>query len=144
MQLTKASAPWHLWWIGTLAVLWNAIGCLDYLASQFQVESYLAQFTPEQREFFRGFPAWVVASWALAVWGSLAGSLGLLLRRSWALYAFLLAAAGMAITSVHNFLIMDGAGIMGPGGVAFSALIWVVAVVLIVYCARMKRRNILR
>ena len=65
----STKAPWHLWVIGVLTLLWNAMGAFDYLMTQTQNEAYMSEFTPEQLEFFYNFPSWMVAFWALAVWG---------------------------------------------------------------------------
>ena len=64
----STKAPWHLWVIGVLTLLWNAMGAFDYLMTQTQNEAYMSEFTPEQLEFFYNFPTWMVAFWALAVW----------------------------------------------------------------------------
>ncbi len=85
-QTTKA--PLHLWIVGVLAVLWNAIGAFDYSATQLRIEAYMSAFTPEQLEYFYSFPAWAVAAWAFGVWGALLGSIALLLRKAWAVWAF--------------------------------------------------------
>ena len=66
-------APWHLWVIGIVSLLWNAMGAYDYYMTQSQNEAYMGQFSPEQLEFFDGFPAWVDATWAIAVWFALLG-----------------------------------------------------------------------
>ena len=55
--------PWHLWVIGVVALLWNAMGALDYVMTQTRNEEYMSNFTPEQLSFFYGFPAWVDAAW---------------------------------------------------------------------------------
>lgn len=136
--------PRHLWVVGVLTLLWNAIGAFDYAATQFRIEAYVSQFTPEQLEYFYGFPAWAVASWAIAVWSSLLGSLGLLLRKAWAVWLFGLALAGMAITFVYNFLLSDGLSMMGTGGAIFTAVIWAVAIFLFFYSRAMARRGVLR
>lgn len=136
--------PRHLWVVGVLTLLWNAIGAFDYAATQFRIEAYMSQFTPEQLEYFYGFPAWAVASWAIAVWSSLLGSLGLLLRKAWAVWLFGLALAGMAITFVYNFLLSDGLSMMGTGGAIFTAVIWAVAIFLFFYSRAMARRGVLR
>lgn len=136
--------PRHLWVVGVLTLLWNAIGAFDYAATQFRIEAYVSQFTPEQLEYFYGFPAWAVASWAIAVWSSLLGSLGLLLRKAWAVWLFGLALAGMAITFVYNFLLSDGLSMMGTGGAIFTAVIWAVAIFLFFYSREMARRGVLR
>ena len=82
MDKNLSRAPTHLWIVGIIAVLWNAIGAFDYSATQLRLESYMSQFTPEQLDYFYGFPAWTVAAWAIAVWSSLLGSIALLLRRA--------------------------------------------------------------
>ena len=35
----------------------------------------MANFTQEQLDFFYGFPQWLIAFWAIAVWGSLLGAM---------------------------------------------------------------------
>jgi len=77
---TRPKTPIHLWIVGILALLWNAMGAFDYLATELQLEAYMEGFTEEQLAYFYGFPSWVVAFWAFAVWGGLLASVGLLLR----------------------------------------------------------------
>ena len=72
-SLNPQRAPWHLWLVGILGLLWNSVGAFDHLMTQTRNESYMGQFTPEQLEFFYGFPTWLVAFWALAVWGGVLG-----------------------------------------------------------------------
>ena len=140
-QATKA--PLHLWIVGVLAVLWNAIGAFDYSATQLRIDAYMSAFTREQLEYFYSFPAWTVAAWAFGVWGALLGSIALLLRKAWAVWAFGISIAGMVLTTIHNFVLTDGAALMGPGALAFSAVIWVVALFLFFYARAMTKRGVL-
>ncbi len=135
--------PWHLWLVGILALLWDAVGAFDYLATQFRVESYMSQFTPEQLEFFYGFPAWVVAFWALAVWGGVLGSVLLLMRKRLAVAVFLTSFLSMVVTSIHNFFMVDGLEVMGSTGAAFSGLIFLIALGLWLYARAMADREVL-
>jgi len=137
-------APVHLWIVGILAVVWNAIGCFDYYATQSKLESYMSQFTPEQLEYFYGFPAWVDACWAIAVWGSLLGSILLLARKAWAVWLFGLAILGLAATTVYNFVLSDGMAVMGSGAALFSVVIWVIALFLFFYARAMVRKGVLK
>lgn len=141
---TISKAPRHLWIVGIIAVLWNAIGAFDYAATQFRMEAYMSQFTPEQLEYFYGFPAWAVASWAIAVWSSLIASVGLLLRKVWAVGLFGLALAAMVITFLYNFVLSDGLSMMGTGDAIFTAVIWAIAIFLFFYARAMARRGVLR
>jgi hypothetical protein len=144
MNETSSKVPRHLWIIGVLAVLWNAIGAFDYAATQLRIESYMSQFTPEQLEYFYGFPAWTVAAWATAVWGSLLASVGLLLRKRWAVPLFGIVLVAMALTAVQNFLLSDGMRIMGSGGAVFTVVIWIIAIALFLYARAMAARGVLR
>lgn len=129
-----------------LSLLWNAGGAFDYLMTVTRNEAYQASFTPEQLAYFSSFPLWATAAWAVAVWASVAGSAALLLRRRWAVPVFGVALAAMAVTALHNFVLSDGARVMGGGlGMwAFTAAIWVVAIGLFLYAREMARRGVLR
>ena len=142
--VVRPKTPIHLWIIGGLTLLWNLGGAADYTATQLQYEPYMSQFTPEQLEFFYGFPSWVVAAWAFGVWGALAGSIGLLLRQRWAVWAFGLSLLGMIVSAIYTLGLADGLEIMGTGAVIFSVVIWVVAIALLIYAQRMAARGVLR
>lgn len=137
------NTPIHLWIIGVLTLLWNLVGAFDYVMTQTQNEGYMASFTPEQLEYFYGFPAWLVSFWALAVWGGVLGSILLLFRKKLAVPVFLISLVSMVITSFHNFVLSDGLDVMGTGGVIFSAVIFVVAVGLWLYSKAMAKRGVL-
>lgn len=144
MQQTTTRIPRHFWIVGVLSLLWNAVGAFDYAATQLRIESYMSAFTPEQLEYFYGLPAWVVAAWAIAVWSSLLGSLGLLLRKTWAVWLFGVAIVGMVLTALHNFVLSDGLAVMGSGAAAFTAVIWLIAFFLFFYARAMSKRGVLR
>lgn len=144
MSEPAIKAPGHLWVVGIVSVLWNAIGAFDYAATQFRVESYMSQFSEEQLAYFYGFPAWAVATWAIAVWSSLLGSLALLFRKAWAVELFGIAIAAMVITYVYNFLLSNGLSMMGAGGLIFTAVIWLIAFFLFFYARAMAKRGVLR
>jgi hypothetical protein len=144
MNETTIKAPRHFWIVSVLSLLWNAIGAFDYSATKLRLDWYMSAFTPEQLEYFYGFPAWAVACWAIGVWGALLGSVGLLLRKRWAVWAFGASIAGMVPTTIYNFVLTDGLGLMGPGGAAFSAVIWAIALFLFFYARAMAKRAVLR
>ncbi len=133
------SAPRHLWVVGVLSLIWNSIGAFDYLMTQTRNEAYMGQFTPEQLAYFYGFPSWVVATWALAVWGGVLGSVLLLLRQPLAAPVFGVSLVTMVVTTVYNFVLTDGVAVMGAGGAVFSAVIFGIAVALYVYARRLVR-----
>jgi hypothetical protein len=144
MNELTTKAPRHLWIVGVLAVLWNAMGAFDYSASQLRLEFYMSQFTPEQLAYFYSFPAWAVATWAISVWGSLVASVGLLLRKRWSVTLFGIVLVAMVITFFYNLVLSNGLAMMGPGEMAFTAVIWIVAIALFFYARAMAQRGVLR
>jgi len=143
MSAANARAGWPFWVIGILALLWNAMGAFDYLATKLRLEFYVSNFTPEQMEYFYGIPAWMTAGWALGVWGAFVGSILLLMRKSWAVWSFAISLLGLAVSTLYNFVLTDGMKIMGTAGAVFTAVIWVIAIFLLVYARRQATRGVL-
>ncbi len=77
------------------------------------------------------------------MWGAFVGSIGLLLRKRWAVWAFAASIAGMVVSSVYTFGLSEGVKIMGTGGAIFTAIIWVVAIFLLLYARAQAKRGVL-
>ncbi len=136
-------APLHLWIVGILALLWSLLGAADYIMTETQNEAYMSRFTPEQLEFFYGFPSWLVAFWAIAVWGEVLGAVLLLLRKRLALHALVVSFLCMAVTMIHDYGFAGAADIVGGVGIVFGVIVFVVALALILYARSMARKGIL-
>ena len=145
MQDTKAQgSPWHLWVIGITALLWNAMGAMDFVMTQTKNEAYMSGFTPEQLAFFYNIPAWVVSAWAIGVWGGVVGSLLLLVRRRLAVWVFLASLMGMVATTFHNYVLSNGMDVSGDAfSLGFTAVIFLFALGLFLYARAMRKRGVL-
>ena len=141
-----AKTPWHLWAVGILSLLWNAFGAFDYVMTKLKNPEYMAAFTPEQQAYFYSFPLWANVGWALGVWGSVLGSLLLLVRSRHAVTVFLLSLVGLAISSVYQFGMHYGdlQRMFGTFPMIFTAVIWVIAIALFLYARKMTARGVLR
>lgn len=142
---TPTKTPWHLWVVGAVSLLWNAMGALDFTMTQTRNAAYMKAFTPEQLAYFYGFPFWVVAAWGVGTWGGLLGSLLLLFRKIPAYHLFLASFIGMILTFGHNYLLSDGLSVMGKGlqPAIFSAVIMTIGLLLLVYAMAMRKRRVL-
>ncbi|MBX7501994.1 hypothetical protein K3181_11125 [Qipengyuania sp. YG27] len=105
-------APWHLWVVGLVSLLWNAFGGYDYTMSQLRDPAYLeATMGPmgmsvdQSIAFLDSFPVWADVLWALGVWGSVAGSVLLLLRSRFAVTAFLVSLVGAILSFAYQYTI---------------------------------------
>jgi len=118
-------------------------GAFDYLMTQTQNASYMAKFTPEQLDYFYGFPVWATAAWAIAVWGGVLGVIVLLMRRVLAERILLVSLVALVVSMI-NTATTGGFAIMGGlGPTLFTALIFVVAVGLWLYARAMKARAVI-
>ncbi|HET7201766.1 MAG TPA: hypothetical protein VFI92_00210 [Steroidobacteraceae bacterium] len=139
-----ARSDWKRWAVGIVALLWNAMGAFDYLMTQTKNADYMANFTPEQLEYFYGFPAWMVAAWALAVWGGVLGAVLLLMRKRLAEHVFLVSFLAMVLTTFYSYVLSNGMELFGGAGShVFSALIFVVALGLYLYARHLRKRGVL-
>ena len=139
----RPKAPIHLWIVGVLALLWNLMGCFDYLATQLKIESYMSNFSEEQLEYFYGFPAWAVSGWAIAVWIGLVGTVGLLMRRKWSVIAYIVSFVGLAVSSIYTLILSDGLKIMGGAATVMTMVIWVISIFLIWYSRLQAKAGVL-
>lgn len=139
--------PIHLWIVGILSLLWNAVGGFDYVMTQTQNAEYIAAHSDAQRGFLTGAPAWFEAAWATGVWLSIAGSLLLLFKSKWAGTAFGISLIGLIIASVYTYVLADGGNAMAVSGtlaVVFTFAIPVILILLLIYARVMTRQGVLR
>ncbi len=140
---SRAPTPWHLWLVAVLALFWNAVGAFDYVATQTRMAGYMDQFSQLQLDYFYAFPSWVTAAWAIAVWSAVAASLALLFRSRFAYQLFWLSLIAMGVTSFYNFVLTNGAQVMGTLGALFSGIVALIAILLLIYSRAMVRRRVL-
>lgn len=142
-QLT--ARPWHLWVVGVASLLWNCGGVFDYSMTKLRRAEHLASFTPEQLAWFESFPAWMHVSWAFGVWGAFLGSILLLFRSRWAVPSFAVSLAGLVIGTIYQFGLSDmPKSLNTSGNWMFTGALWIVAILLLWYAARMRARGVLR
>ncbi|BDI60509.1 hypothetical protein [Qipengyuania nanhaisediminis] len=144
-------APWHLWVIGIVSLLWNGGGAYDYTMTQTRNEAYLRAAADNagvsydmMMGYFTGFPAWADAFWALGVWGAVAGSILLLLRSRFAFHGFVISLIGLAGTTLYTFTSDIPAEMKSPFMWIFSAVIVIVTILLAIYARRMTAAGVLR
>ena len=142
-------APWHLWAVGGVSLLWNAFGALDYTMSQLRDRAYLGSAAEsmgitadEMIGYIDTFPVWMHAFWALGVWGALAGSVLLLMRSRFAVVAFGASLLGLAVTQLYQAFTpqpewAEQASLM-------TIVIWSVAIFLLIYAVSMKNKGVLK
>lgn len=146
MMTEAGKTPVHLWAVGVVSLLWNAFGAVDYTMTKLKNPEYMAAFTAEQQAYFYSFPLWANVGWALGVWGSVLGSVLLLMRSRHAVTAFLLSIAGLAISCIYQFGMHYGdlERMFGTFPMIFTAVIWVILIALFLYARAQAAKGVLR
>ena len=140
-------APWHLWLVGTIAVLFNGIAAFDHAMSMMQGRArYLesAGLTPAQVAHYAQMPGWMIAVWTIGVWSAMLGSVLILLRKKQASVAFALALGTFLLSLVYTYVLTDGGAVLGRGMAITSAVITALLAFFLWYSRRMANRGVLR
>lgn len=96
---------WSFWVIGTVGLVFNLMGCLNYI-SQMNAEGVAAM--PEAyRAIVESRPAWGTAAFAIAVFGGSLGCFLLLLRKSVAVYVFIVALIATVLAQLPFLTMAD-------------------------------------
>jgi hypothetical protein len=127
-----------------LALVWNAFGCTDFSMTVTRNPEWLAPLSPEMIDWLDAAPSWTIVTWALGVWGGLAGSLLLLLRSRWAVAAFTISLLGLAVNQIYPFVSEVPAMLTSPASIGMTLVIWAVALFLLWYAVRLRNAGVLR
>jgi FtsH-binding integral membrane protein len=144
-QAVSARTPAHLWIVGILALLWNCFGCLDYTMTNLKNQAWLAQMTADQRAFMDSLPSWLTAFWALGVWGGLVGSILLLMRNRYAVWAYAISCVGAVVGLGYQIAIAKMPASMKAG--AMGLLPWgiiLITIILLWYAMNAQKKGVLR
>lgn len=142
----QEKTPGHLWAVGVISLLWNSFGCYDYTMTKLDPTAYFKDMglSAEALAYMDSLPAWLSGFWALGVWGSLAGSVLLLLRSRHAVTAFALSLLGLAVSQIYQWTTLMPAEMRTTAMWIMTAVIWGSLLLFLWYSARMKRAGVLR
>lgn len=111
--LSKNRNHSSIWVVGLFSLIWNVMGCANYIWQMNISPDVLGNMTVAQQAIIENRPSWATAGFAIAVFAGAFGSLLLLLRKSSALWFFLLSVIGVIVSMLPLFGIVNS-------GVEFS------------------------
>lgn len=135
-----AKAPWHLWAIGTVALLWYAAGTFTI----FMAQAGRLDVTPDEAAYYAAQPGWFIAVTDIALFAGIGGSILLLMCNAKAGRVFALSLGAIIATHAYDLWAGTSRSFANAGAMTVNILIVVIAVLLIWYAARMAKRGVLR
>lgn len=129
MKIANKPPIWF-WIIAILALLWNIMGVLAYLAQAYITDEAIASLPEAEQSFYNNMPAWATAAFAIAVFAGALGCILLLLRKKIASILFILSLIGIVMQTTYNFFLQDFIVLSGSRMV-MPILVLLVAIFLI-------------
>ncbi len=134
MKTTSNIKPPRWFWIlSALALLWNILGILAYLADAYMSIEDLEQMSQAERLLYESQPAWVTGAYAIAVWGGALGCVLLLLRKKWARPILYLSLFGIIAQISYSIFFSNSIEVYGPGGIIMPVLVLCIGIALVIF-----------
>ena len=149
-EAVSARTPAHLWIVAILSLLWSCFGAYDYVMTRMHNLDYLKSSMPGvdpqvALDWIDGMPLFAQFGWGLGVWSGLLGSLLLLMRSRFAVWAF--AASMLGIVLGIGYQLVAAPPLPGASGAMYQVMPYVIIVVgvaLLAYSQAMARKGVLR
>ena len=118
--------------VATIALIWNLLGCIAYLSDVTKSPDDIAHMSAAQQELYASRTAWSTSATAIAVWCGAAGSLGLIIRRRWAMPLLIASLVGLIVQDVGLFILTNAAAEAGPAAFVLQGLVLLIAIGLVI------------
>lgn len=133
----SVKVPASHWIITGAALLWNLMGLALYVMGVSATpEQMAAQYSPEQIALLEAVPAWATSANAIAVNAGVIACILLLLRKSIALWLFVVSIAGLVVQDLNAFVLQDTLSVFGMVPLYIQVTVLVVAIVMVIYSRR--------
>jgi len=130
--------------VAVLAMLWNLFGLFSFHYHLTATSEAVAGWPEAQQRIFEAMPRWIFVPFAIATIGGMLGSLGLLLRKRWAVPVLLLSLLGIVVQSAAEYAITPAWALTGARGALLPLAIVAVGLFLWWYARKAVGRGWLR
>ena len=128
----KASPPAWFRVIAVVALLWFLMDISAFFMRVLMTEEGLNAVPANQQHLYRNMPLWVNIVFAGEVFGGALGSVGLLIRKRWALPLFVVSILGVVSQTFHIWIRSDAISVMGVFAVVAPLVAILIGVGMIV------------
>ena len=139
-----ANVPSGFRLLSIIAFAWNLTGVTMFLLQTSMTPAQMAALPEEQQRVFAAMPSWLPVFYGLGVFGGVLGSLGLLLRRRWAIALFAISLSAVIVQMAAIYALTPAWEVSGASGVPMTALIIGIAAFLLWYAWYASKRGWLR
>ena len=128
--MNVAASPVLYRFVAVFALLWNLVGLAMFCMQVTLTPQAVAALPPEQQQIHAAMPGWVYVFFGIAVVSGVLGSLGLLLRRRWAVPLLLVSLLGVVVQMASAYAVTPVWALTGVTGAVFPLLLVLVCLLL--------------
>ena len=136
-----ARAPWHLWVVGALSLLWNASGAWVFVQAQ---SGAAMDMDATEIAYYAAQAMWFVTVTDVAFAAAILAAIALLLRSRWAVHLYGLSIAAIVVTSAYDIAQGTALLLQDQGWLILSCVTTCLAILQLVYAMVMRKRGVLR
>jgi hypothetical protein len=136
----RVGAPWHVWVVAALTLLWNGSGAVTIMLAQ---AGQLPGISADEAAYYAAQPLWFVLSTNIATLAPVAAAIALLFRRQLACWLFAVSLALIVVNNAYDLVAGTSRTLGNQGAFIVTITIVVVATHQLIYALAMKRRGIL-
>lgn len=131
----KVKPPVWFWIVSVIALFWNVMGVDQYLGQAYKTDRWRSALTEAELEMVSNLPAWLTAVFAIAVFTAVLGSIGLLLRKKWTYFLFVISL--IAVIVQMGYVLVQG----HFDGIAMTIIIIAFAIFLVWFSKKSISKN---
>ncbi|MEE9373353.1 MAG: hypothetical protein V3V00_09900 [Saprospiraceae bacterium] len=139
----KTNVSTLYWIIASVAIIWNLMGLYAFYTDMTMTPETLAAMEAGQRSLYENFPMWKKSAYGVATLTGFLGSLGLVLRKSWAVPVLLLSVVGVVVQTMHTIFMTNAMDVMGPSAIILPLVILGIATFLYFFARNRAAKGIL-
>ena len=131
-------------WFNTaiyVAIAWNLIGLLQYVAHVSFTPEALAAMSADERDLLLSMPKWATAAFALAVSCGFLGSAMLLMKKALALPLFICSTLAVLVQNYYSFFMSRSVEVYGPAVYALPSMVIVISLLLVWFSMHAKKEG---
>jgi hypothetical protein len=128
--------------VSVLALIWMLFGILSFVMDPLTSEATLAEMSETHRQLFEARPLWLFVVYGVSVFSGLAGAVGLVMRKVWAVHAFAVSLVFIVIQFVYVLFVMDAVGLLGAAeALPFPMVIFTIGALLLWLSVRARQQG---
>lgn len=144
MSQTSAKSPAWFWGVAGAALLWNLVGVISFFSIVTMSAETIAAMPAAESALYERMPLLTKVAFAVGVFGGVAGSVLLLLRKKNAVLVFIVSLVGIVVQFSHWLFMTDAPNVYGGEAFLMPALVTVIAAALVWFSKSAEGRGWIR